>query len=286
MPRANKVKYNLKNVHYAIATIADDGSATYGTPVAWPGAVSLSLDPEGSPSVFYADGIQYYVVNNNNGYSGDFESALVPEGFRVSVLGDVLDANGVLIEDANAESVHFALMFEFDGDAQQIRHVMYNCTAARPSVQSQTKEEETEVQTETLTITASAVYNASYDKQIVKAKSSANIDAGVYAGWYNNVYQPSAATSEADLSNLVIGSLTLSPTFDADTISYTATTSNATNIITATAADNGAGIVVVLNGNSIANGSAATWVDGENIVKITVTKGTAQRTYTVTVTKE
>ena len=46
---------------------------------------------------FSADGIAYYVINNNMGYEGDMELALIPESFRTEVLKESLDENGVLI---------------------------------------------------------------------------------------------------------------------------------------------------------------------------------------------
>ncbi len=192
---ANKVKYNLKNVHAAVLTetVVDNETVfTYGTPKAIPGAVSISLDAEGESSPFYADGIVYFRSVTNNGYSGDLEIALIPEWFRTEVLQEQLDNKGVLIErSTNSESVKFALLFEFDGDEKAIRHVMYKCTCSRPSLESETKEDTIEPGTEKLSITADPRSDG-----LVKARTGDDVDQATYNNWYSAVYVSAAEQGE------------------------------------------------------------------------------------------
>lgn len=194
MNKKNKVKYNICNVHYAVITKAEDGTVTFATPVSIPGAVSISLDPKGEPESFYADGVEYYVINNNQGYDGDLEVALIPESFRQDVLLETADANNVLVENSNSQTGSFALLFEFDGDIRKIRHVMYNCSASRPSISGKTNEEGKEVQTETLTIKSRPLANG-----LVKAKTGNSTTEAVYADWYKDVYLP---TEEATVPEM------------------------------------------------------------------------------------
>ena len=95
---SNKVKYGLKNVYYAVATVDEDNKATYATPVAIKGAVNLSLDAQGDTTKFRADNMNYWIGQSNNGYDGDFEVALIPDSFKKDVLGYKQDADGALYE--------------------------------------------------------------------------------------------------------------------------------------------------------------------------------------------
>lgn len=187
----NKVKYNLKNVHAAKLTKTEDGKYSYATPQPIPGAVSISLDAEGDSSPFYADGIVYFRSTANNGYSGDLEIALIPEWFRTDILKETLDKNGVLIESSKVtEMEKFALLFEFDGDVRCIRHVLYNCTASRPSIESETKEDTIEPGTEKLSLTADP-----REDGLVKSRTGDTTSEATYNDWYKQVYIPVEPTT-------------------------------------------------------------------------------------------
>ena len=87
------------------------------------------------------------------------------------------------------------------------------------------------------------------------------------------------------LSGLAIGTLTLDPEFDSSVVEYTATTSNASNKVTATATDPNAEIVIMNGETEVTNGTSASWSVGENTLTITVSGGAPDTVYTVTVTR-
>lgn len=187
MPSANnKIKYGIKNVYYAVATPGTGGALTYATPVALPGAVSLSMDAQGDTNTFYADNVAYFTSTANNGYQGDLELALIPDAFRTDVLGEVLDTKGFYVEKSGTATVEFALLFQFEGDVNATRHCLYRCTASRAAVSGSTKEESIEPQTETVTITAMPRIN----DEVVKSRCPA--DATDYATWFSAVVEPTA----------------------------------------------------------------------------------------------
>ena len=192
----NKVKFGLNKVHYAkITSWSEDGVPTFAKPVRLPGAVSLSVDANGELENFYADDGVYYVLNNNAGYDGDLEIALITTEFATTILGETLDSKGVLVERNDAEFAQFALLFEFTGDKNKIRHVLYCCSASRPANEGQTTEESKSVKTEKLKLKASALPSG-----LVKSKTCESTDETTYNNWYNSVYVPTVTNGTRSAS--------------------------------------------------------------------------------------
>ena len=177
---ANKIRYGLKNVHYAPITVSEAGVVTYATPKAFKGAVSLTLDAEtGDVTKFYADdGIYWQGAGANSGYTGSLEMASgdTRDAFDCDCLGFSTDANGNIVENADAQSTAFALLFEFTGDSTATRYVVYNCLATRPSLSGTTKEDSISPTTDSYDLTVSPAEDTR-DVQLKCPSSSSTYDS-------------------------------------------------------------------------------------------------------------
>lgn len=175
----NKVRFGLKNVHYAILE-----SGSWATPVAVPGAVNLDLSPLGDKQTFYADNIAYYVTVGNQGYEGSLELAKIPDQMLQEVWGYTLGTTSkVLTENSETESKPFALLFQINGDKDEEYYVMYSCTAARPAIGSQTTEATKEPRTQSIDITASPLTDGK-----VVAMTTADTPAATKESWFTAVF--------------------------------------------------------------------------------------------------
>lgn len=181
----NKVTFGLKNVHYAVIT-ETEGAIAYGNPIEIPGGVEISLEPRGEMTEFYADDILYYSAPNNQGYDGTLNIANIPDKFAIDCLGEEQDEEDkVITEKSNKEGKSFALMFEFDGDVKATRHVLYNCSANRPTIASTTRSNSKEPNTNEL----SFVSNPRSTDLAVKTKTTTNTPKEIYDNWYKSVYE-------------------------------------------------------------------------------------------------
>ena len=182
---ANKVKFGLSNVH--IAPITYDGSqVTYGDIFTLPGAVNLSLDPEGESADFYADNTKYFSDYANQGYTGTLEVALINDDFREKILGQLKDRNGAFIENSGDSFKDFALGCQFEGDTKGTRYWFYQCSVSRPSVASQTIETSKTPVTDTLNITINARIS---DQNVMVKMEEDGTNTAAYTAFFDEVYE-------------------------------------------------------------------------------------------------
>lgn len=183
----SKVKFGLKNVVYAIEQETD----TYGDVKQWPGAVNITRELQGEENAFYADNMVYYSSYNHQGYTGEFESALIPEDVETEVYGDEIDeTTGIIKESRASKTKRIALGFQIDGDADNRRHWMYGVTLSRPNTEAGTTTETAEPQTDTVSYTASGLTNS----DVVMIKTSSKTPETAYNKFFEKVVMPDQYT--------------------------------------------------------------------------------------------
>lgn len=175
----NIVTFGLKNVHYSKATQGNDGSWSFGTPVALPGAQEFSSDLIGSSSSVYADDQVVATLNQNAGRTITLKLTELTDEFKTDILGYKKLENGNLVEITNAPVVTFALGLEFQGDVKARRTWFYLCTCSPINESTKSNTDSVEANAISLTITARpiSVGNDSYATHVTAAKGDSNYDS-------------------------------------------------------------------------------------------------------------
>ncbi len=200
MPRSNLYHYDVKNCYYVPGTRNGDGTVTFDVSKIRqePGLMSMDMQAQGEISKVRADGIDYIVYVSNNGYTGTLNFVKISDQFKKDNLGESADLlSGIQYENADAVPTPFALMGEFKGDYEGIRWIYYNCTASRPNMAGDNKENQKQPDTESLSVTANPlpVTIDGQEVNLVRGGITKSMNAATYNNWFTKVSLPGVASS-------------------------------------------------------------------------------------------
>lgn len=185
----NKILFGLEQLHVAFIDEESMTPPEWESPIAIPGVVGFSSSPEGDELKFFADNKLYYHQEVNNGYTGELETALIPDTILADMLGLSVDDNDMLIEETDGIGKEFAIMGQVQGDAKNRRFVYYRCKASRPGQDSSTKEETLTPSTQTIALTMLPIEHD--EKKIVKAVMElGTTNESEYAAFFDAVPTP------------------------------------------------------------------------------------------------
>ena len=273
-----RIPRTISRIGYAMITATNQttGKDTYGAVKLLPhiaGGREYSAEPQGDTFGIWADGLEIYAENNNAGYEISLTTVAITDDVEADWYGNTIVADGVAEFATRNQAPEFALfILEETTDGIGKVHFFGKChVTGRPTIAGKTKEEGAiDPQFPQHTIVARPRWDDGFVYKEIKSNS--------IPGTVPLVLSPTLAT-------LTIASCTLDPPFDPGVREYRTTTSNNTNVITATSTDSS--VVAIQNGaQTVTSGTAATWAAGENVVTITATKSGVTTTYRVYVTKE
>lgn len=183
----NLVNWGLATSGWGKVMVNEQGKDVYEAPKMFKGTRQINFTPDGEQVKVYADGTVIYVGKQNSGYSGTMEVTNVDDEFAMYVLGETKTDKGVIVENKDGQGGRFYLLWEWEQDRKDTRHVMYNCTANRPDVSATTAGDGGTKTAQARTLNLTAIPRAD---GIVKARTGKDTDETVYNNWFTSVYDP------------------------------------------------------------------------------------------------
>ena len=283
--------FGLKSAHVAPCTDVD--AFTYATPVnvsALGGIMELKLDAQSSRDTIYGSDVPWIDSEADNGFTGTIKFVNIwgNPTLRVTfapLVGYEFAADGTLLGTSDADPVPFALLAEPSGNLENKRDCYLMCRLGKPSKSAQTRGETGNHVADEFSIVARPVtlpsgWTGSFYENIPS-------DGTAYENFYSAVRTDLGSVSggETTLAALTFGTERLTPNFNANTQSYTLATTESELTVTAVPVSSDA-VVEIENGTTeVTNGGTAEFSVGENTVTVTVTNGSAERVYTIEVTR-
>lgn len=285
----------------------DTSAKKFTNGVAWNGLTAVNESPSGAePTALYADNIKYLNLISAEQYAATIEAYTAPDEF-LECDGFASLTDGVTIGQQPRKIFGFCYRTLIGNDTEGTKkgyklHLVYNCTASPSERGHSTVNESPEAASLSWSISTTPVEvsgqsptsTLEIDSTKVDPAKLAALEAVLY-GTANTIPRLPLPGEVAEivgsvgetvsLTALTIGSLDLVPEFSAGVVSYTATTTNDEDAVSATAST-GASASILVNGVAHTSGNDATWTAGTNTVVVIVSKsGATSKTYTVTVTK-
>lgn len=278
-------------------------SGEYPLGVVWNGLTGVTESPSGAEATsIWADNMKYLTLRSVEEFGGTITAYMSPPEFDACD-GTVSVADGISIGQQTRQA--FGMCYrtkignDTDGEDYGYKlHLVYGATVSPSERAYATVNDSPEAMELSWTFDTTPVNVTGKKPTSVLTIVSTECDADVLAALEDKLYGTDSddpylplpdeiiemAGDAVSLSSLSIGSLTLSPAFSSGVTTYTASTTNASDTITA-AGTSGATITIKNGTTDVTNGGSATWSTGSNTVTVKISKDSSEKTYTVTVTK-
>ena len=199
MPDTKKPSSTIGFKDVVIAPLTSDTEAgvEYGEIMPVVGAIEATITPENSePDVQYADDGEYDVVYPDPELTFTTRMADIPLDIQQIIFGSKVDANGVLLRNANDKPPYFAIGFKSEKADHTFRYVWLFKVRAKPMTENYNSKEGETITRQTPEVEWTAIkrnYDANY--QAVADEGINGFTAEKAKTFLSTVYEPVSAST-------------------------------------------------------------------------------------------